>query len=143
MNQYIGIGMAQGTFFMGNLNTTQPEGDSFLQPVHIVSETDPESHASFLEVKSQRKPEGIGQGTVLPVGGYQVGEVQGKYIQLESDPHGKIFPVSFGGMLVEITGTDGKLVPVPVFNTQTVGNFMKLFLRHAVLPSSRSTPGAS
>ena len=87
MEEDICIGMPQGTFVMFDLNSPKPEGDPFFQAVHIIAEANPEAHVFifYLEVskiKAQGKAEGIGQWTVLPVGGYQVGKVQGKYIEL-------------------------------------------------------------
>jgi hypothetical protein len=56
MNQYICIGMAHGSFMMWNFNTSQPERDSLFQAVHIITETDPETHGFYKFRSAKSKP---------------------------------------------------------------------------------------
>jgi hypothetical protein len=46
MDEHVCIGMAQGTFVVGDLHATQTEGASLLQAVYVVSK--PYSHARML-----------------------------------------------------------------------------------------------
>jgi hypothetical protein len=57
---------------MWDFYTTQPEGNSGLEAVNIISNPDAEAHKCALKVESEGKPQGVGQGAVLSVGGYKV-----------------------------------------------------------------------
>src|SRR5690554_3322513 len=84
----------------------------------------------LIQVDAQRKTNGVGQGIV---GHYRndVGRIQGHHVELDAYPCGEVLAVPFKFVLVKIAGAQGKLIGVPVFGTQGVGDLLQFFLHAA------------